>query len=39
MPTSIIKLDDEAETRLKVLAEKTGRTKAFYLQELVSGGL
>ena len=38
MVTSI-QLDPEDEARLSALAERTGRTKAFYLRELISSGL
>jgi RHH-type transcriptional regulator, rel operon repressor / antitoxin RelB len=38
MPTSI-RLDPETERRLDTLAKETGRTKAFYLRELVQRGL
>lgn len=38
MVTSI-RLDPEEESRLNLLAERTGRTKAFYLRELISSGL
>ena len=38
MPTSI-RLASETEQRLDVLASKTGRTKAFYLRELINRGL
>ena len=38
MVTSI-RLDPEDEARLSALAERTGRTKAFYLRELISSGL
>lgn len=38
MATSI-RLDPATEQRLDQLAEKTGRTKAYYLRELVSSGL
>jgi RHH-type rel operon transcriptional repressor/antitoxin RelB len=38
MPTSI-RLSDETETRLNALAHRTGRTKAYYLRELVERGL
>lgn len=38
MATSI-RLDQDTETRLNALAEQTGRTKAFYLRELVARGL
>ena len=34
MPTSI-RLPDEIERRLDVLARRTGRTKAFYLREMI----
>jgi RHH-type rel operon transcriptional repressor/antitoxin RelB len=38
MPTSI-RLNKSEEGRLDSLAQKTGRTKAFYLRELVERGL
>jgi RHH-type transcriptional regulator, rel operon repressor / antitoxin RelB len=38
MPTSI-RLDVAAERRLDNLARKTGRTKAYYLRELIENGL
>lgn len=38
MPTSI-RLDPAVEDRLDHLAAATGRTKAFYLRELVERGL
>lgn len=38
VPTSI-RLDDEVEARLQFLSKKTGRTKAYYLRELVTRGL
>ena len=38
MPTSI-RLDPATEQRLDHLAITTGRTKAFYLRELVQNGL
>ncbi len=38
MVTSI-RLAPEEEARLNALAERTGRTKAFYLRELISSGL
>ena len=38
MPTSI-RLDAELEARLDRLASQTGRTKAYYLRELVAKGL
>ena len=38
MPTSV-RLPPEIETRLNALADKTGRSKAFYLRELVERGL
>ena len=34
-----IQLSSEAEKRLEYLASKTGRSKEFYLQELVERGL
>jgi RHH-type transcriptional regulator, rel operon repressor / antitoxin RelB len=38
MPTSI-RLDAESEARLDRLASQTGRTKAYYLRELIANGL
>lgn len=38
MPTSI-RLDPATEQRLDRLAQITGRTKAYYLRELVTDGL
>ena len=38
MPTSI-RLSPEMEQRLDYLASQTGRTKAFYLRELIERGL
>ena len=38
MATSI-RLPPETERRLNVLASQTGRTKAFYLRELIERGL
>ena len=38
MPTSI-RLEPEIERRLDQLAAKTGRTKAFYIRELINNGL
>lgn len=38
MPTSI-RLTPETEARLDVLAASTGRTKAFYLREIIEQGL
>lgn len=38
MATSI-RLDKETEARLDALAAKTGRTKAYYLRELIEQGL
>lgn len=38
MATSI-RLDDEIEQRLERLSSETGRTKAFYLRELIARGL
>ncbi len=38
MPTSI-RLDPVTEKRLDFLADHTGRTKAYYLRELVEQGL
>lgn len=38
MATSV-RLAPETEKRLDVLAKKTGRTKAFYLRQLIENGL
>lgn len=38
MPTSI-RLAPETEQRLDFLASQTGRTKAFYLREMIERGL
>ena len=38
MPTSI-RLSPETEQRLAFLAAQTGRTKAFYLREIIDRGL
>ncbi len=38
MPTSI-RLEPEVEARLDSLAARTGRTKAYYLRELIQNGL
>ena len=38
MATSI-RLDDEIEQRLERLSSETGRTKAFYLRELIERGI
>jgi RHH-type transcriptional regulator, rel operon repressor / antitoxin RelB len=38
MPTSI-RLDAATERRLNVLAQETGRTKAFYLREIIARGI
>lgn len=38
MATSI-RLEDEIEQRLERLSAETGRTKAFYLRELITRGL
>ena len=38
MPTSI-RLSPEVEQRLNVLTAKTGRSKAFYLREMIERGL
>jgi RHH-type transcriptional regulator, rel operon repressor / antitoxin RelB len=34
MPTSV-RLPEEIERRLDAIAEKTGRTKAFYIREMI----
>ncbi|MGA8429149.1 MAG: CopG family transcriptional regulator [Candidatus Sulfotelmatobacter sp.] len=38
MPTSI-RLSEQDEQRLDFLASETGRTKAFYLRQLIENGL
>jgi RHH-type rel operon transcriptional repressor/antitoxin RelB len=38
MATSI-RLSPDTEQRLDILAEKTGRTKAFYLREIIERGI
>ncbi len=38
MPTSL-RLSPETEERLRFLATQTGRTKAFYLREIIDRGL
>jgi len=38
MPTSI-RLPDEVESRLDFLARHTGRTKAYYLREIIERGI
>jgi RHH-type transcriptional regulator, rel operon repressor / antitoxin RelB len=38
MPTTI-RLEPETEARLAALAERTGRTKAFYLREMIERSL
>jgi RHH-type transcriptional regulator, rel operon repressor / antitoxin RelB len=38
MPTSI-RLDAAIERRLDMLAQETGRTKAFYLREIIARGI
>jgi RHH-type rel operon transcriptional repressor/antitoxin RelB len=38
MPTSV-RLDPDVEARLERLAEATGRSKAYYLRELIEQGL
>jgi RHH-type transcriptional regulator, rel operon repressor / antitoxin RelB len=38
MPTSI-RLDPETEMRITALAKETGRTKAFYIREIIRQGL
>lgn len=38
MPTSI-RLPEETEARLDSLARKTGRSKAYYLREIIERGL
>ncbi len=38
MPTSI-RLSPETETRLNYLADQTGRSKAYYLREIIENGI
>jgi RHH-type rel operon transcriptional repressor/antitoxin RelB len=38
MPTSV-RLSAETEKRLEVLSAKTGRSKAYYLREMIERGL
>lgn len=38
MPTSI-RLEPEIENRLDALAVRTGRTKAYYLRQLIENGM
>ena len=38
MPTSV-RLDPAVEARLDQLAQVTGRSKAYYLRELIEGGI
>ena len=38
MPTSI-RLPNEVESRLDFLAQHTGRTKAYYLREIIERGI
>lgn len=38
MPTSI-RLEPETEARLDALAQKTGRTKAYYIRQIIHDGL
>ncbi len=38
MPTSI-RLPNEVESRLNFLAQHTGRTKAYYLREIIERGI
>jgi len=38
MPTSV-RLDPETDQRLSALASQTGRSKAFYLREIIERGL
>jgi RHH-type rel operon transcriptional repressor/antitoxin RelB len=39
MPTTTVRLSEEADSRLRFLAAGTGRTKAFYLREIIENGL
>jgi RHH-type transcriptional regulator, rel operon repressor / antitoxin RelB len=38
MPTSV-RLPEDVEKRLSLLASKTGRTKAFYIREMIESAL
>ncbi|MEW9806994.1 type II toxin-antitoxin system RelB family antitoxin [Mesorhizobium marinum] len=38
MPTSV-RLSEETEKRLDALAARTGRSKAFYLREMIESGI
>lgn len=38
MPTSV-RLSEETEKRLDALAARTGRSKAFYLREMIENGI
>ncbi|MGQ2908682.1 MAG: type II toxin-antitoxin system RelB family antitoxin [Aliihoeflea sp.] len=38
MPTSV-RLEPEIEARLDALAARTGRTKAFYLRQMIEDGI
>jgi RHH-type transcriptional regulator, rel operon repressor / antitoxin RelB len=38
MPTSV-RLDQDIESRLNKLAQETGRTKAFYIREIIANGI
>jgi len=38
LPTSV-RLDPAVEARLEQLAQVTGRSKAYYLRELIEGGI
>lgn len=38
MPTTI-RLEPEIEARIDALARRTGRTKAYYLRELINNGI
>jgi RHH-type rel operon transcriptional repressor/antitoxin RelB len=37
--TTSIRLSEKAEQRLDFLAQQTGRTKAFYLRQIIENGL
>jgi len=37
--TTSIRLEPEVEQRLNYLATQTGRTKAFYLREIITNGM
>jgi RHH-type rel operon transcriptional repressor/antitoxin RelB len=39
MPTTTVRLSPDADSRLSLLSAATGRTKAFYLREMIENGL